>query len=153
MISYFSDPYDSIRTFELLRRRMNQALREASADVAPRAASWPRASLRDDGAALVLEAEVPGMTEAELEVSATRESLTIKGERKEAAPEGSYSAHRRERGLIKFARSVALPVKIEVDGVSARVRDGILTVTMPKHADATPRSITVTSAAKAEAKA
>lgn len=55
--------------------------------------------------------------------------------------------------MIKFARSVALPVKIEVDGVSARVRDGILTVTMPKHADATPRSITVTSAAKAEAKA
>ena len=149
-LSYFSEPNDPFRTFEVLRRRMDQLLRDFDGPAEPaRATIWPRASLRDEGAALVVEAEVPGLGEADIEVTATMEALTIKGERKNPAPEG-YAAHRRERGAFKFARSVALPAKIDVEQVSATVKDGLLTVTLPKRPEAQPRTIAVKGAAKAE---
>ena len=90
----------------------------------------------------LLTAEVPGLGENDIQISATMDSLTIAGERKAAAPEG-YAAHRQERGALRFARSFALPAKIDVDKVSASVKNGVLTVTMPKHPESQPKAITV----------
>lgn len=148
-LSYFSEPQDPFRTFDLLRRRMDQILRDFDGQAPTRAPTWPPASLRDAGAALVVEAEIPGVADEDLEVTATSDALTIKGERKNPAPEG-YAVHRRERGAAKFARSIALPAKIDVEGVSASIKDGILTVTLPKRPEAQPRTITIKSESKSE---
>ena len=104
--------------------------------------SQPRMNLWDRGAELVLEAEVPGMADKDLKLTLNQDVLTLEGQRGVEAPEG-HSVHRRERPAVRFARSVALPVRVDPEKVNARVQDGMLTVTMTKAADAQPRQIQV----------
>jgi HSP20 family protein len=143
MFSYILDPRDPLQTLGVFRRRMNHLLHDlddvARARPAPAA---PRINLRDADDAFIVEAEVPGLGVDDIDVRATGESLTIRGERKESAPEG-YSVHRNERRALRFSRSLALPARVDVAAVSAEVKDGILTVTLPKHPDVQPRAITV----------
>jgi len=104
--------------------------------------TWPRANLIDAGSTLMLTAEVPGLSEKDIKLTLNQEVLTISGERKVVPPDG-YSAHRQERGSVSFARSFALPCRIDADRTSASVKNGILTVTLEKAADAMPRQIAV----------
>lgn len=106
------------------------------------ARTWPRANLIDAGAKLILTAEVPGLSEKDIKVSLNEEVLTLSGERNVVAPAG-YSAHRQERGSVSFSRSFALPCRVNAESTSAEVRNGILTVTIEKAADAQPRQIAV----------
>ncbi|HEY8378218.1 MAG TPA: Hsp20/alpha crystallin family protein [Nannocystis sp.] len=147
MLTYWMDFNEPFRTFDALRRQMDQALRELTgvADGRGQVLTFPRASLRDTGEALVLCAEVPGLADSELQLSATYDSLTITGERK-AAPPKSYTVHRRERGDLRFSRTFALPSRIDTEKVSAELKNGLLTVTMPKHPEAQPKAITVKAA-------
>jgi HSP20 family protein len=143
MLTYWMDFNDPLRTFDVMRRRMDQALREFEvAETRGQALAFPRAGLRDTKEALVLVAEVPGLADSELQLSATQDSVTISGERKAAPPKG-YTVHRRERGDLRFSRTFALPARIDVDKVSAELKNGLLTVTMPRHPEAKPKAITV----------
>lgn len=146
MLTYWMDLSDPFRAFDTLRRQMDQVFREfdETSGSRNRAVNYPRAALRDTKEAFVLTAEVPGLTEKDLQLTATQDSLTIAGERKNTAPEG-YAAHRRERGDFRFSRSFALPARIDVERVGAEVKNGLLTVTLPKHPDAQPKAITVKS--------
>ncbi|WP_434423963.1 Hsp20/alpha crystallin family protein [Nannocystis pusilla] len=146
MLSYWMDFNDPLRTFDSLRRRMDQALREyADSEGRGQNLAFPRAALRDNKDAFVLVAEVPGLADAELQLSATQDSLTVSGERKATAPKG-YAVHRRERGDLRFSRSFALPARIDVDKVNAELKNGLLVVTMPKHPESQPKQITVKAA-------
>jgi HSP20 family protein len=148
MLTYWMDFNDPLRTFDTLRRRMDQALRdfnEIAAEGRGQSLAFPRAGLRDTKDALVLVAEVPGLADSELQLSATQDSVTISGERKAAAPKG-YAVHRRERGDLRFSRTFALPVRIDVERVAAELKNGLLTVTMPKHPESKPKAITVKAA-------
>jgi HSP20 family protein len=133
-----SDPFDA------LRREMNHLFFdfERGYPGASREASWPRATLEDTGAALVVRADLPGVEDKALELSVEQALLTIKGERKDTPPEG-YSAHRKERAAFTFSRAFALPAKVEVDNVQAVLKNGVLTVTLPKAKEAQPRQISV----------
>ncbi len=143
MLTYWMDLNDPFRAFDNVRRRMDQVLRDYDESAGLRArTSYPRASLRDAKEAFVLTAEVPGVAEADLKITATHDSLTITGERKASAPEG-YAVHRQERGAIRFARSFALPAKIDVEKITAGLKLGVLTVTLPKHPESQPKAITV----------
>jgi HSP20 family protein len=108
------------------------------------AGTWPRANLTDAGSSLVLTAEVPGLGEKDINLTLNQEMLTISGERKVEPPKG-YSAHRQERPAVQFSRSFALPCRVDAEKTSASVKDGILTVTLEKAADAMPRRIAVKS--------
>ena len=54
-----------------------------------------------------------------------------------------YTAHRRERAPVQFARSFALPCKVDIEKTAAVIKDGVLTVTMAKAPEAQPRQIQV----------
>jgi HSP20 family protein len=149
----FSRLTDFDRTFDVLdelRRQMDRVWNDydgtwgsaRAPNQALAAASWPRLNVLDAGANLLVTADVPGMTETELQVSLEDGVLTVSGERKALAPEG-YAVQRRERPAVRFGRSVALPVKIDAEKVSASVKDGVLTVTLAKAPEARPRQITV----------
>ena len=109
------------------------------------AGTWPRTNLVDTGSSLVLTAEVPGLTEKDIQLTLNQEVLSISGERKVQPPEG-YSIHRQERAAVHFSRSYALPCRVNPDSASAAVKNGILTVTLEKAAEAMPRQIAVKSA-------
>jgi HSP20 family protein len=51
--------------------------------------------------------------------------------------------HRQERGQLRFARSFGLPARIDTEKVTATVKHGVLTVTLPKHPESQPKSISV----------
>ncbi len=143
MLTYWMDMNDPYRALDSVRRRMDQVFREYDETANTRARiTYPRTSLRDGKDAFVLTAEVPGVAESDLKITATMDSLTLTGERKSAVPEG-YAAHRQERGAQRFARSFALPMKIDVDKITADLKHGMLTVVLPKHPESQPRSITV----------
>ncbi len=105
-------------------------------------AAWPRIGVYDNGAELRVLAEVPGVSEKDLDISIEQSSLTIRGERKAEVPEG-YSVHRQERGSHSFARSFTLPCRVDVEKATARLKNGILEMTMPKVAEEQPRQIQV----------
>ena len=104
--------------------------------------AWPRTNLYDSGKEVVLVAEVPGMGQKDIQIQLTQDVLTLSGERKTEAPEG-YSVHRKERGQVQFSRSFTLPCRVDVEKATAAVRNGLLTITLAKAAEAQPRQITV----------
>jgi HSP20 family protein len=90
------------------------------------------------------EAEIPGVKAENLDISVVGNELTIKGTRQPAA-EQEAAFHRRERGTGSFARVIRLPVDVDPEKVQAALRDGVLTLTLPKAEAAKPRRINVTS--------
>ena len=104
--------------------------------------STPTVSVADTGEALTLRAELPGLGEKDVEVSVTANALTIKAARKVQAPEG-YTAHRAERQGFSFTQSYELPARIDPDKVQASLKQGVLTLTLPKAVEAQPKRVTV----------
>lgn len=135
-------PYDA---FDELRREMNRLFYDFENGSAFEDRSFPRVSFEDTGAAFELRFEVPGVKDKDLELSVQENSVTVKGQRADSVPEG-YAVHRKERAAQRFARSFALPAKVDAERVEAVLRLGILTLTLPKAKEAQPRQINVRSA-------
>lgn len=95
--------------------------------------------------ALGIELEVPGVKQDQIEISVVGNELALKIERPELAQEG-VTYHRRERAVGTLSRVMRLPVEVDAERVSAELRNGILTVTLPKAAAARPRKIQVSTA-------
>jgi HSP20 family protein len=142
---------DDDRTFSMLeelRRRMDRMWQDWDTDepgLATQLSSaqvWPRVNVYDTGNALVLKADVPGVSEKDIQISINQGALSISGERKTDAPQG-YAVHRQERGALNFARAFSLPVPVDADKTTATIKDGVLTVTLAKAAEAQPRKIGV----------
>jgi HSP20 family protein len=113
-----------------------------------RSASGPSSSpisVDDDGTSYVLRADVPGLTENDFEISVAGNTVTLRGERKLEVPEG-HSVHRRERRPFRFAKSFELPARVDADKATATLKNGVLTLTLPKIAEAQPRQISVKAA-------
>jgi HSP20 family protein len=130
-----------------LQRRMNRLFHEYDERRAPAfprlsMGTWPQVNLFDAGDELVIQAQVPGMSEKDFEITGNQEVLTISGERRVEHPEG-YSVHRQERGGVKFSRSFTFPCKVDMEKTSAAVKDGLLTIRLAKAPEAKPRQITV----------
>jgi len=92
----------------------------------------------------LVTAEVPGMNKEDIAISLHDGALMIAGERKEGDQHAQTTeAHRAERCQGQFQRTISLPKQVDVNGVKASYRDGILTVTLPKAPEAKPRHIEV----------
>jgi HSP20 family protein len=90
-----------------------------------------------------VEAEVPGLTQDQLQVAVTHKTqLLIQGERTLQEPaDGRW--HRRERGQGRFQRVIELPAAVDADKVEAKLENGLLFLTLPKAEEAKPRRIAV----------
>lgn len=88
--------------------------------------------------ALKVSAELPGLSEQDIDVSLTGDTLTLRGEKKQEHEERSEGYHRFERSYGAFQRQIPLPCEIDPAQVEARFKNGVLTVTLPK--SETPRN-------------
>jgi HSP20 family protein len=103
---------------------------------------YPMVNVYEDPDNLYVTAELPGTNPADLDLSVHGDDLVIRGERKsDMAAKVNY--HRREREAGAFRRVIALPVKIDPDKVQAKMRDGILLVTLAKSSEAKTRKVSV----------
>jgi HSP20 family protein len=106
---------------------------------------YPKVNLRSDADNVYVEALLPGVDPAQVEMNILGDVLTLSGERHavEGDSGNGRTWHRRERGTGKFLRSVELPVAIVAEQAKAEYCDGLLRVTLPKAAEAKPRKINV----------
>ncbi|MEO1135366.1 MAG: Hsp20/alpha crystallin family protein [Pseudomonadota bacterium] len=84
--------------------------------------------VKDNGKALKLEAELPGVSEDDIDVELHDNLLTIRGERKDEEEKEGVS----RRSFASFQRSMSLPFDVDPDAVEAKFRNGVLTLTLPK---------------------
>jgi HSP20 family protein len=104
----------------------------------------PRVDIAEDHRVVVLTAELPGVKEADIEVSLAGDQLSIKGEKRSEHEEKKdleeRTVHRMERSYGAFQRTLTIPYQVDPAQVSAQFRDGVLTITLPKPPDAvTPK--------------
>jgi HSP20 family protein len=96
----------------------------------------PHVDVSETDGEIKVSAELPGMDEKDIDVSLTRDTLTIKGEKKEEKEEKGKDYYRMERSYGSFTRSIPLPVEVNTDKVEATFNKGVLCVTLPKTATA-----------------
>ena len=106
-------------------------------------ARLPSIDVLDHDDHVLVRAEIPGVSKDDLNVSISDNVLTIKGDtkREEKKETGDYFRH--EISRTSFARSVTLPVAVDVDKVSAALSDGVLEVKIGKAEAAKRRSVKV----------
>jgi HSP20 family protein len=149
MLNHFNDFGRSFATMDHLRRNMDRLFeelepaRQGSRDVERMwSGRFPRLSFVDNGASMVLEADVPGLADKDVQLTIHQDTLTLTGERGHDAPQGWF-VHRQERAPVRFSRSFALPCKVDPEKSTATLKNGVLTITLAKATEAQPKQIAI----------
>lgn len=100
---------------------------------------YPPANIAENDDSYLVEARIPGLAKEDISVELEGRKLTIRGEHKRDT--ANYS--REERATGKFERSFTFKHAVAVDSIKAEVKDGILTVVLPKAEESKPRKIEI----------
>jgi HSP20 family protein len=92
--------------------------------------------LVEKNGAFEISAELPGLDETNVEVKVANNTLTIRGEKREEEEEKDKQVYLSERRYGAFQRSFRIPVGVDLDRIAASFAKGVLTVTLPKGAEA-----------------
>lgn len=96
----------------------------------------PRMDLSETAEAFKITADVPGMSEKDIDITVSDDALTVHGERSEKREEDDENYYRRERSYGMFHRRLPMPGDIERDKISANFKNGVLTIELPKSEEA-----------------
>jgi HSP20 family protein len=106
----------------------------------------PSMNVADTETSVQVTIELPGMDEKDIDVALTRDSLTIRGEKREEKAENTKSYSLLERAYGSFSRTIPLPCEVDEDRANASFKKGVLTVILPKAGrPAETKKIAVTS--------
>jgi HSP20 family protein len=109
------------------------------------AAFSPAFEVKETKDAFAFTADMPGVTEKDLQVQLSENRLSISGKRESEKTEQGETYYTNERNYGSFIRSFTLPEGIDADKVRAELKNGVLSVTVPKRPEAQPKKISVTS--------
>jgi HSP20 family protein len=101
----------------------------------------PAVDLCETADAFIVTAELPGLSRDQINIQVNDGRLTLQGRRDARVPCEQY--HQVERGHGEFARTFALPPTVNVEEIAADLREGVLTVTIPKLPEKAPRRVDV----------
>jgi HSP20 family protein len=105
--------------------------------------AWaPRVDVEEDDKQYVVRADLPGVDPKDVEITVADNALVIRGQSKQEREE-KKNFHRVERFVGQFYREIPLPREIDADKIQATTANGVLTITIPKKAEAQPKKITV----------
>ncbi|MDX2312534.1 MAG: Hsp20/alpha crystallin family protein [Gammaproteobacteria bacterium] len=106
--------------------------------------NWtPAVDIKEEDGRFVLKADIPGVEVKDIDVTMDDGVLTIKGERRHESEEDANGYKRVERSYGSFYRRFGLPDTANAEGITAKGKDGVLEVSIPKQEKAQPRKITV----------
>lgn len=136
-----SDPLLSLH--REMDRLFDDALRGFGAgfsDLAPFSGGggWPSVEISETDAELRVTAEIPGLEEKDVEILLDKDMLTLRGEKRSETEDKAKQFSERYYG--RFERRIPLGYEIEEDKVEARFNNGVLTITLPKSAQAQSRA-------------
>lgn len=130
-----------------LRRDLSRTSRSArQVPHGPTDRSFPSADVYELADRYVIEADLPGIDPAAVAITLEAGVLEVSGQRDLAQPADQGVARRTERSRGAFERRFVLPESAAAEGVEARYRDGVLTISIPKVAAAVSRRIEVQAA-------
>jgi HSP20 family protein len=146
-IRVFENPWrfrNMLEEIDRMRQNMDRWLGDRES-VLPtlRSGVFPLVNLTENKDAFFIRAELPGVEKDDLTIQAAANSVSVSGERKIPKEEEGARYHRREREAGKFSRMITLGSEIQPDKVEATLKNGILTITVPKAEIAKPKQITV----------
>jgi len=91
-----------------------------------------RVDIVDREKELIVRAELPGIEKDDVEVTISGDRLMIEADREFEEEEKKETFYRHELGYGEFMRTIVLPVEVDVEHIEAELKDGILSVTLPK---------------------
>lgn len=142
MFRRFSTP--SIwREMERMQREMNRLFNDYTPFRYRAAPSYLALNLWADEESVVVRAELPGLTPEDIDISIDDGDLTLSGRRSREEHPQDATYHRQERNYGSFTRSIRLPFKIEANEVEATMKNGVLTLTLPRAEEDKPKKITI----------
>jgi HSP20 family protein len=133
--------WDPLRELDELYERVNTLWQSGLSGALDQ---WsPLADVEETDDAYTVELDLPGVARDDVDIQLDDRRLTVSGDIEEKARTGIL--HRRTRRVGRFHFSVTLPGDVDADNVSAQLHDGVLTVHVPKSAQAKPRRIAISS--------
>jgi len=134
----FHDPFDG---FDELHEEINKLFEDATRTSGPRGIFERTFSPAVDVVEGADSYRVVDM--GDIEISISSNVLTLKGEKKAAPTQGSDQLYREETSVGRFQRTLQLPLAVDADKANAVLRNGVLTIQLPKREDVKPRQIAV----------
>jgi HSP20 family protein len=126
--------WDPIRDLLAIQQRLDQ--------FSPSPGGWvPPVDIHEAEDRYVITAELPGLAREDVQIHVHDNRVALAGVRREHGACEQY--HRIERGHGTFSRTFELPVPILVEEITADLKDGVLTVMLPKSEEGAPRRIRV----------
>jgi HSP20 family protein len=143
--------WSPLKELEDMRKDMDRLFEDFFAPVARRR-RWlkpgvsvvvPNIEMYDRKNEIALKAELPGVNKEDIDLTITKDSITLKGEVKkdEEVKEEDYYACERSYG--SFTRTIALPVEVDSEKVKASFKNGVLEIVLPKKEESKPKEIKI----------
>jgi len=139
------DPFRDLRTLqEEVNRLFTGNVARAFDDEGIARGSWnPNVDIYENKDQIVLEAELPGMSRDDFDLSVENNIITLRGERHFEKKDDTDNYHRVERAYGSFTRSFTLPNTVSGEGAIADYRNGVLRVVLPKREETKARRIEI----------
>jgi HSP20 family protein len=142
--------------FALLTREMNRFFDDFRSRFELEPFGWahgetgsflPSIDVTEDDREVRITSELPGIDERDIDVSLSKDSITVKGEKKQETEDKDKDYYRMERSYGSFQRTIPLPAEIDQDKAQAEFKKGVLRITLPKtpSAQKTVKKVEVTS--------
>ena len=135
--------WNPFREFDEFEEKFNRLIRPSETDALTFGEWTPAVDIKETEREYVVMADLPNVKKEEVKVSFHEGVLMLEGERKLEREEKTERFHKIERGYGKFVRRFVLPNEVDPDHVTAEFKDGLLTVRVPKSANAKPKTIEV----------
>lgn len=136
-------PWDPFRT---MRELFTWDPFQAASWPVPAAASFaPDFEVKENKESFVFTADLPGVAEKDVQVQVSDNRLSVSGKRESEKTEQGETFYTSERSYGSFTRSFMLPEGIDADKVHAQLKNGVLTIAVPKRPETQPRKIAVSS--------
>jgi HSP20 family protein len=145
--------WSPMKELDEMRKDMERLFEEFFEPTRRRRRWWPKTSeaavvvpnieMYDRKTDIVVKAEIPGIEKNDIDLTITKESITLKGEikRDEEVKEEDYYAAERSYG--SFLRTIALPIEVDSEKAKASFKNGILEIILPKREEAKPKEIKI----------
>ena len=135
--------YEPWGLFGRLHRQLEQTLGDTDAA----SISWiPRVDVREENERFVVTADLPGVEGKDIEITADKGVLTVRGERRSDKKTAGEGYERLERASGSFVRRFTLPESADAEAIKATHVNGVLELSIPKRPQAQPRRIEVQAA-------
>ena len=129
--------------FRVMRELMRWDPFSEMTPIVSEAAFAPAFEVKETKEAFVFKADLPGIQEKDLEVKLTQNRLSISGKREQEKSEKGETFYTYERSYGSFARAFTLPEGVDGENIKAELKEGVLTLTLPKRPELQPKKIAV----------